>query len=41
MKEKSGQKTAIIVGMLIESPGFSLIRFEADKAFCQAPALVE
>ena len=41
MKEKSGQKTAIIVGMLIESPGFLLIRFEADKAFCQALALVE
>ena len=41
MKEKSGQKTAIIVGMLVESPGLSLIHFEADKAYCQAPALVE
>ena len=41
MKEKSGQKTAIIVGMLVESLGLSLIHFEADKAYCQAPALVE
>ena len=41
MKEKFSQKTAIIVGMLVEPPGLSLIHFEADEAFCQAPALVE
>ena len=41
MKNKSGQKTAVIVGMLIGLPDLLLIHFEADEASCQAPALAE
>ena len=41
MKEQSGRKTAIVVGMLIRLPDSPLIHFEADATFCQAPALAE
>ena len=41
MKEKSGQKTAIVVGMLVKPPILPLIRSEADKTSYQALALVE
>ena len=44
MKEKSGQKTAIIVGMLIETArdATNVVYWKADeRVFCQAPASVE
>ena len=41
MKQESGRKTAITVGMLIGLPHSPLIHLEADAAFCQVPALAE
>ena len=41
MEEKSGQKRALIVGMLIELIDLPLMTFEANETFCQAPALAE
>ena len=41
MREKSGQKTAIIVGMLIEFIDLLAVDLETDEAFYQAPVLAE
>lgn len=41
MKEKSGQKTAIIVGMLIKYADVLTKGSETYEAFYQAPALAE